>query len=226
MSKIFKHGTGSEAVPLPLKGVAPPGGLAIQAFSFRQVGASKSAAAGQARPAGPEQRRPDSDPPLDLDAIRKPAYQQGYADGERDGAERVTAQFQSVMHSFSRTTEELAACKSSLRAEARDELVGLALAIARRVIHRELQVDPSAVLGIVRACLDRIDAAEIHRLRVNPADAGVVADFFRQTGNSEVEIVPDQSVRQGGAVLHTTQGQLDAQIESQLREIEYGLTDR
>jgi flagellar biosynthesis/type III secretory pathway protein FliH len=61
---------------------------------------------------------------------------------------------------------------------------------------------------------------------VNPADAEVLAEYFRQSDRSDIEIVPDQSVAPGGAILHTSQGQLDARLESQLREIEYGLTDR
>ena len=98
--------------------------------------------------------------------------------------------------------------------------------IARRVIHREVQVDRSSVVGIVRACIDRINGAEIHRLRVNPADADMVSRYFQQSDDTDIEIVPDQSVAPGGAILHTSHGQLDARLESQLQEIEYGLIDR
>ena len=91
---------------------------------------------------------------------------------------------------------------------------------------REVQVDRSSVAGIVRACIDRINGAEIHRLRVNPADVGIVGEYFRQSDDSDIEIVPDQSVAPGGAILHTSHGQLDARLESQLQEIEYGLIDR
>lgn len=165
-------------------------------------------------------------PAPDVEAIQKAAYGQGFTDGERAGAERAAKQLQEVMQSFRQTTGELAAYKPALRAEAEQELVELALTIARRVIHREVQVDRASVVGIVRACIERINGAEIHRLRVNPADAGLVGDYFRQSSGSDMEIVPDQSVAPGGAILHTSQGQLDARLESQLREIEYGLTDR
>lgn len=209
-------------------GSPPPSGGPIHVYEFRQVGAPGSVPAGAPREAAGEERpsAPPAPPPPDREAIRKAAYAQGYSDGERAGADLAAQQLQPVMQSFRKTTEELAAYKPTLRAEAEQELVELALVIARRVIHREVQVDRSSVVGIVRACVERINGAEIHRLRVNPADAEVLAEYFRQSDRSDIEIVPDQSVAPGGAILHTSQGQLDARLESQLREIDYGLTDR
>jgi flagellar assembly protein FliH len=228
LSRIFKNGAGAEIAPFELAGDAAAPGGAVHAHQFRQVGSPRSALSGGAQAAAAKERpaEPPAPPPPDVEAIKQAAYGQGYAAGEQAGAERAAKQFESVMESFCRTTEELAAYKPALRAEAEQELVKLALIIAQRVIHREVQVDRSSVVGIVRACIGRINEAEIHRLRVNPADAEVVADYFRQTGRTEIEIVPDHSVAPGGAILHTSQGQLDARLESQLREIEYGLADR
>ena len=221
MSKVFKKGAAVEVVPLSLGTASPPSDGAVRPYRFRQVGSSLSAAADEKPPAAPPARSPP-----DLEAIRKAAYGQGFADGERAGADRAAKELHSVMQSFRETTAELAAYKPALRAEAEQELVELALMIARRVIHREVQVDRSSVVGIVRACIDRINGAEIHRLRVNPADAGIVGQYFQQSDDSDIEIVPDQSVAPGGAILHTSHGQLDARLESQLQEIEYGLSDR
>lgn len=228
MSKVFKNGLGAEIVPLDFAGDPSSSARGVHPYRLRQVG-SRGAVSGSKPEATAEQLRPPAPPPppaADLEAIKKAAYGQGYSDGERAGADRAAKQLQSVMQSFRKTTAELAAYKPALRAEAERELVELALVIARRVIHREVQVDRSSVVGIVRACVERINGAEIHRLRVNPADAGMVGEYFRQPGGSDIEIVPDLSVAPGGAILHTSQGQLDARLESQLREIEYGLTDR
>jgi flagellar biosynthesis/type III secretory pathway protein FliH len=57
-----------------------------------------------------------------MEAIRKAAYAQGYSDGERAGADLAAQQLQPVMQSFRKTTEELAAYKPTLRAEAEQEL--------------------------------------------------------------------------------------------------------
>lgn len=212
-------------MPLDLAGDPRPSTESIHAYGLRQVG-MRAAVSGAKAEAATEQLRPPPPPPADLEAIKKAAYGQGFSDGERSGAERAAKELKSVMQSFRETIGELAAYKPALRAEAEQELVELALVIARRIIRREVQVDRSSVVGIVRACVERINGAEIHRLRVNPADTELVSEYFRQPGGSDMEIVADQSVAPGGAILHTSQGQLDARLGSQLREIEYGLTDR
>jgi flagellar assembly protein FliH len=40
-----------------------------------------------------------------------------------------------------------------------------------------------------------------------------------------IELVPDASLERGAAIFETTRGNLDASIETQLREIERGFTD-
>lgn len=227
MSKVFKNGAGADIVPLDLAGDPPASARSVHAYRLRQVGSrgavSRSTPETAAEPPRPPAPAPPT--PAELETIKKAAYGQGYSDGERAGEDCAAKQLQPVMQSFRKTTAELAAYKSTLRAEAEQELVELALLIARRVIHREVQVDRSSVVGIVRACVERINGAEIQRLRVNPADAAIMGEYFRQPGGSDIEIVADLSVAPGGAILHTSQGQLDARLESQLREIEYGLTD-
>ena len=165
-------------------------------------------------------------PEIDVDAIQRAAFQEGYAEGERAGSETALEQFRGAIASFGRTVGELAAFKSNLRAEAEKELVELALTIARRVVRRELSVDPTTVLSLVRTCFDEYRRAEIHRVKVSPADFEVVSAYFEENPAQNLEIQSDSEVSGGGAVFETSQGQLDARIETQLGEIEYGLADR
>ena len=62
-------------------------------------------------------------------------------------------------------------CAPRFRHEAEEDVVELALAIARRILHRELTVAPEALLGLVKAALEKIEAREVHRVRVSREDA-------------------------------------------------------
>ena len=44
----------------------------------------------------------------------------------------------------------------------------LAVAIARRVVRRELTIDPQAITGLVKAALEQLSAGERIRVRVHP----------------------------------------------------------
>lgn len=145
-----------------------------------------------------------------------------YREGEAAGRERWRAEYESALGQVSACISELAALKPRLRREAERDLVQLSLAITRRILRRELTVDPAAVAGVVLAALDRLAGVEIYRLRLNPADVAPVAEQVRQG----VELVPDPALPRGSAVFETARGKLDASIETQLEEIERGFADR
>ncbi|HVX66554.1 MAG TPA: FliH/SctL family protein [Bryobacteraceae bacterium] len=149
--------------------------------------------------------------------------EQGRAAGEREAAARLDA----IVERFTAAVHELSTRRKQLRHEAERDVVKLSIAIARRVLHRELNADPEALLGLVKAALEKLDSREVDRVRVHPADAASVrAQLERLRPTSHFEIVPDSSLERGAALFEGSRGSLDASVETQLLEIERGLTDR
>jgi flagellar assembly protein FliH len=104
--------------------------------------------------------------------------------------------------------------------------VALALAVARRILHRELTVAPEALLGLVKAALDKIEAGEVHQVRVSRQDAAMLRQFFEQMGlPHRVEVLADANLAPGGVILESSRGLLDASVDTQLAEIERGFAD-
>jgi len=156
----------------------------------------------------------------------KAAYDRGVAEGTAAGRQQGAAQIQPVIEKLTRTVEELAAVKPRLRHEAEEDVVKLALAIARRILYRELATAPEALLGLVRSALDKLDGREVHRLRVNPQDAAIIQQKLQSVGSvRKIEIVGDPSLQRGAAIFETPHGALDASVDTQLNEIERGFAD-
>jgi flagellar assembly protein FliH len=138
----------------------------------------------------------------------------------------VVAQLEAMSQKVARSIEEMSGLRARLRHEAEQDVVALAIAIARRILHRELTVAPEALLGLVKAALDKIEAREIHRVRVSRDDAAMVGQFLEKMGMPQrVEVIADASLPRGSAILDTTRGALDASAETQLAEIERGFAD-
>ncbi len=158
------------------------------------------------------------------------AYEQGLHEGRLAADSLVAARAQDLVKpavdGFQALVGELANAKRRLRGEAEEDVVKLAMAISRRVLHRELATDPEALLGLVRAAWDRVDASETHQLRLSPEDA-VVIEQHRAALNlpPRVNVTPDPALPRGSAFFDTSRGSLDASIATQLSEIERGLTD-
>jgi flagellar assembly protein FliH len=161
-----------------------------------------------------------------IEARVKSAYQQGQAASEAAANQRATQRLDPVLASLSQLTQELAGARKRFRAEAEEDTVKLAIAIARRVLHRELATDPEAILGLVIAAFQRLNARETHRLRLSPSDAGTLQQYRdRMDLPPGLEILSESSLPAGSAIFETSRGDLDASVDTQLAEIERGFAD-
>ena len=136
----------------------------------------------------------------------------------------MAAQIQAKLEQLSRSIEQLALHRGKVQREAEPELVRLSLAIARRILRRELSVDPEALLGLVKAGLERIESSDVHRVRVHPEHASVLAGLLEGAARP-VEIAADPGLPVGAVIFETSRGSLDTGLETQLKEIERGFTD-
>jgi flagellar assembly protein FliH len=108
-----------------------------------------------------------------------------------------------------------------------EEIVSLALSIARKILHREAQIDPLLLVGLVHVALEKLDSSTRVRLRVNPARMPSWERHFREgaKGNPVPELVADPAVEPGGCLLETNVGTTTIGLETHLKEIEQGFFD-
>lgn len=154
------------------------------------------------------------------------ARKAGFAEGQAAARQNLEAPYREALERAARSLGELAGYRRRLRREAEEDLVRLAVAIARRILRRELCTDPQAILGLVKAAFDRLDAREVLRIRVHPEDARTLESSFADLGVPErIEVLADRRLERGGLLVETERGELDASVATQLEEIERGLAD-
>jgi flagellar assembly protein FliH len=201
---------------------------------FRQVGGGPEiASAGKCEPtAGVSESQPDYTAQIaqlqrQAEQRVKDAHAAGMKEGEATGRNRAAAELQPVIERLSTAIEEIAGLRPRLRREAESDMVKLSLAIARRILRRELAVDPDALHGLVLAALEKLQGQEICRVKVHPSLAASLTACLRKgLSGATVEVLADASAQPGTVVFETGRGNLDASVESQFQEIERGLTDR
>jgi flagellar assembly protein FliH len=165
-----------------------------------------------------------SDPALD--ALIAEAKQAGRAEAEATLRTQISGQFDAINLRLARSIEELSSHQAVLRRDAEQDVVKLAIAIARKVLYREISVDPEALLGLVKVALEKIEAREIHRVRVHPDQTRGVEHALQSIGAPrQIEVYGDPGLEHGAAIFETSRGSLDVSVETQLREIERGFAD-
>ena len=197
-----------------------------QPIAWRQAGAQAGSGALEAPRAlysdpGPGGLQQAAD---DLEQRVREAHQRGFREGEAAAARKLAEQMKIKVEQLGRSIEQLALHRARIQREAEPELVRLALAIARRIMRRELSVDPHSLLGLLKAGLEKIDSAEAHRVRVHPDHVSIVAGLLEGAARP-IEVAGDPGLAVGAVVFETSKGSIDVGLETQLKEIERGFAD-
>jgi flagellar assembly protein FliH len=155
------------------------------------------------------------------------AHEAGFRAGEASGRSAAQKQVEETVRKLSESIAQVAEMRAQTISRAEDDVVRLAIEIARRILHRELSVDPSALEALIKAALEKLQVQEVFRVRAHPEQHQMIRACLEEMGRgSNVEVVGDPSQPRGGAVFETARGALDASVETQLREIERGLIDQ
>ena len=152
------------------------------------------------------------------------AHEAGHRAGEIAGRAAAQEAVNQALEKLSETIGNVAAARGEALRRAEADVVKLCIEIARRVLHRELSMDTSALEGLIRAALEKLQAQEVYRVRVHPEHQLVLRACLDQSGRGgNIEILSDPTQAVGGAVFEMSRGALDASVETQLQEIERGL---
>jgi flagellar assembly protein FliH len=165
-----------------------------------------------------------------LEALQAQAYQEGFEQGRREGAARGhreglqagERETRTVVEHLTSVLRTLSAPLEALDREVEEALVGLAVAVARHLIRRELKLDPSQVIAVVREAVSVLPvAARAVRLHLHPSDAAIVRERMRLTEGEESawQLREDPSLTRGGCRVSTEVSEVDATVESRLAAV-------
>lgn len=148
-----------------------------------------------------------------VDAAREEAAAQVRAEMQEETRMQVEAERARVHSLLALFSEERA--RWFRRAEI--EIVELALAIARRVLDRELRMDPLALQEIARAAVNRVQDGSGVVLHVSPTRMADWRSAF--AGRPDLEVLADPALVEDACVIDTTFGRVELGVGVQLEEI-------
>ena len=163
-------------------------------------------------------------PAFDLAHIEKAAYENGFLQGEKAGMEIAEQKTEAVRRRYAESIAELSNIRSSLYAQAEREVVRLALEVAKKIIHREIQVDKDIIQTLIRVALSHVSEKSAVTIHLNPIDYNYLLEQRAELSQSEgrdISLLADKSIERGGCLVQTECGEIDARIEEKFREVEH-----
>jgi flagellar assembly protein FliH len=163
---------------------------------------------------------------------RREGYETGLAEGraaaaaaERERLARECAPLGDLLRAAARAVEDR---RAELAAAAERELVKLSVRIAEKIVKAEVAHGrPVAADNLRRAVALAVRRREL-RVRVHPEDLALIEGFLpelrRELGDlGGVALESDPGLARGGVVVSTPEGAVDADLRTQIEEIERGL---
>jgi len=169
---------------------------------------------------------------MHLTLVEREAWEHGFKDGHVEGvrkgeaelAKRIAevdvkiAALEAIIGTLARPLEEL-------DAEVENELTRLALTIAKHLVRRELKIDPTQVIGIIRHTVSLLPlGARNIKIHLHPDDAAIVREkLARPAGDQEWHLAEDPLMARGGCRLTTDTSSIDARFEASVAAVLSGL---
>lgn len=153
-------------------------------------------------------------------AIRQQAKEEGFEKGFSEGLEKFQANILD-------TNEKYAALANS----AESELLGLCMGIAHKILKQELRTHPDAIVAVVREAIAPMSRKKMLTIRVNPEDRAILqnhrADLMDSLmGSGQIQFVADADIGQGGCLVETEHGIVDARLETEMNILSRLITGR
>lgn len=158
--------------------------------------------------------------------LRDEARAAGLREGEARTRAAYVSELQQMRQDLAAALKEFAHQRTQYFSDVEREVVQLAVAIARRILHREAQIDPHLLAGMARVALETVRDTGKITLRVHSQQVSDFRIFFAQEMPEDPpEVIEDAKLNVDRCILETSLGKTEIGPEIQLKEIEQGLFD-
>jgi len=157
----------------------------------------------------------------ELEEIHNQARREGFEQGLKQGREAGSQEFMQRFQLLDDAMQRLARPFEQLDESIEQQLVQLAMLVARQLVRRELKTDPAQVVAVVREALAALPVgARDVRLALNPEDAAMIREvLLLQEGDHAIRVIEDPVQSRGGCRVLTETSQIDATVESRLNAV-------
>jgi flagellar assembly protein FliH len=155
----------------------------------------------------------------DTHLAERDAFAKGYEQGERSGTAVAAQRGEAMLQRLTQTLEELTTLRTEMIRTTERQLVQLSLAVARRIVHREVSLDADLLIAMARVALDRLGESASVTVRLHPEELEATGAGRSPLLGSHVKVVADASVGRGGCRVESDFGTLDAGVDAQIQEL-------
>lgn len=144
------------------------------------------------------------------------AYSRGRADGERAARAGVDEEIASAMGMLSDALGTVQLHESRWVSNAEENIAALAVMVARHIVQREVNADPSFVRDVVQSAMAQYPLDQEITIRINPDDLNACRASIEDAGRREIRWISDASILRGGCLMEGRERIIDGRVDTAL----------
>ena len=157
--------------------------------------------------------------------IAKEAFDTGQAAGRKEAHEMVFQNAKPLVEKFEKLVNEIESLKEEVAKANEDFIVQLVYKLAKLVTLKEIKEDRQYITRLLASLIERVGVRENIKIYVNAEDYSaaeqIKADLAQKLGTlKNISIEPEAEGQDRGCRIETDFGEIDAKIETQLKNIE------
>ena len=154
-----------------------------------------------------------------IEIEKQKAFEEGYNKGKSESENSVKSEVQEKIELLKNSIQKVDKINELFEEKIlsiEKELISVALDIAKEVIQKEVSENSKEIaLSLAKALMEDIKDATKITIKVNPKDA----KYLKEQNLQNVEIIEDDAVKEGGVVILSDIGNIDAQILQRFKAI-------
>ena len=141
-------------------------------------------------------------------------YQKGVEEGKTNCVNELNEKMQLLEESISKINKINDIFEEKILSIEK-ELISVALDIAKEVIQKEISKESEKIAySLAKSLMQEIKDATKIKIKVNPKDAKFLENKFEN-----VEIIPDSAIKEGGVVIVSDIGNIDAEVLERFKNV-------
>ena len=156
-----------------------------------------------------------------LQELQQQAYDEAFQKGHAEGVAAGEQLIQQRAARYDELLRALAKPFDRLDESVEKQLVELAIAMVKQLFRREIKINPTHVIGVVREAVQLLPVSSRNvQVHLHPDDASLVRDSLSPAeGEPAWSIVEDPLITLGGCRITTESSQIDATAEARLQSV-------
>jgi flagellar assembly protein FliH len=169
-----------------------------------------------------------------LKEVQEPAYQEAYQlgldEGRKEAFQSAAQEIEMRLKKMDELINSVTNLKKDLVQFNETHLVQLTLHIAQRIAAHEISVDPTSIVQIIKNAVEMAQLEENVVIQVAPTQLEFLETLKKETGREyeflkKVKIEPVEGIREGGCVIETNYGVIDARFEERVSKLWTALSE-